>query len=130
MNPYVGIAIGGLIFIFACIGLGLCIRCMSKFHSSGERDVTGENESVLSETEAQRRERNRTELILEQQERNSTLTDIPLPSYEEVLIQPRNDEVNGSTADEGLGKVRLGEESPPHYEVAKEKEDMNSEPAL
>lgn len=55
MNPYVGIAIGGLIFIFACIGLGLCIRCMSKFHSSGERDVTGENESVLSETEAQSR---------------------------------------------------------------------------
>ena len=122
MNPYVGIAIGGLIFIFACVGLGLCIRCMSKFHSSGERDVTGENESVMSETEAQSRERNRTELILEQQERNSSVTD--LPNYEEAVNQPRNDEVNGTHTEDGLGKVQLGEESPPHYEVAKEREGM------
>ena len=128
MITYVGIAIGGLIFIFCTIGLGLCIRCMSKYHSSGERDVSGENQSVMSETEAQRRERNRTELILEQQERNSSVTD--LPNYEEAVNQPRNDEVNGTHIEGGLGKVRLGEESPPHYEVAKEKEDMNSEPAL
>ena len=128
MITYVGIAIGGLIFIFCTIGLGLCIRCMSKYHSSGERDVSGENQSVMSETEAQRRERNRTELILEQQERNSSVTD--LPNYEEAVNQPRNDEVNGTHIEGGLGKVRLGEESPPHYEVAKEKEDMNSKPAL
>ena len=125
MITYVGIAIGGLIFIFCTIGLGLCIRCMSKYHSSGERDVSGENQSVMSETEAQRRERNRTELILEQQERNSAVTnlDIPLPNYEEAISQPRNDEVN-RTVEEGLGKVQLGEESPPHYEVAKEREGM------
>ena len=125
MNPYVGIAIGGLIFIFACIGLGLCIRCMSKFHSSGERDVTGEDESVLSETEAQSRERNRTELILEQQERNTSVTDFDTPpNYEIAVNQPRNDTVNGTNSEEGLRKVQLGEESPPHYEVAKEREGM------
>ena len=123
MYVYVGLAIGGVIF---CLGVGLCIRFMSKFHARGA-SVSGENESQLSETEAESRERNRTELILEQQERNSSVTnlDIPLPSYEDALNQPRNDEVNGSIAEEGLGKVRLGEESPPHYEVAKEREDLN-----
>lgn len=69
--------------------------------------------------------RNRTELILEQQERNSSVTDLDTPpNYEIAVNQPRNGTVNGTNSEEGLGKVQVGEESPPHYEVAKEREGM------
>ena len=128
MNPYIGLSIGGFILVFFLIGVGLCIRCMSKYHNSGVRDVSGENESVLSETAAQSWERNRIELILEHQEQSETIpTESALPKYDDIV---NNVEVNGTNTEGGLGKVQLGEESPPHYEVAKEKEDLNSEPAL
>ena len=63
--------------------------------------------------------RNRIELILERQ----TNTAEELPKYEEALNMARSVEadVREPKTEEGLGKVKMGEEeSPPCFEVATE----------
>ena len=49
-----------------------------------------------------------------------------LPRYEEAVNMPRSVEVTdvgGPKPQEGAGKVNFGDESPPDYDVAKDKEN-------
>ena len=70
-----------------------------------------------------------TSVTPEQQSRNlPNTTELELPRYEEAVNMPRSVEVSETDigvpeTEEGLGKVKLGEESPPHYEVAKKSLD-------
>ena len=69
------------------------------------------------------RHNNMVELPLEQQ---TSITE-GLPRYEEAVNLPRSvrvtDDVGGPNPREGTGKVNFGEESPPDYDVAKDKEN-------